>query len=241
MEKLQEHFSGGPTAASVEEPKPTAAGYSASTVDAINSEEEQARKKKDKAQKKRQNRVDKEADREAEKERERLEAGPSRRETELAALKIKLAKQEPPMTILEIPADGNCLYRSVAHQMRQFRPDLHNFKRSADEAFLEVRALGADSLRKDSDQYSPFAELKDGENFPSYCERVETSADWGGELELRALADVLSVHIQVFRAEAAEPLILGSVATQTGEPLRVAFHQYYYALGEHYNSVCPIR
>eukprot|EP00930_Biecheleria_cincta_P006317 TRINITY_DN107304_c0_g1_i1.p1 TRINITY_DN107304_c0_g1~~TRINITY_DN107304_c0_g1_i1.p1 ORF type:complete len:318 (+),score=90.99 TRINITY_DN107304_c0_g1_i1:47-1000(+) len=241
MEKFQEHLSSGPAAASVAEPEPSAAGYSASTIDAVISEEEKARKKKEKAQKKRQSRADKEAEREAEKERERLEAGPSRRETELAALKIKLAKQKPPMTILEIPADGNCLYRSIAHQIREFRPDLHNLKRSAEEGFFEVRALCADSLRKDSDQYSPFAELKDGEDFLGYCERVENSADWGGELELRALADALNVHIHVFRAEASEPLILGSAAKQAGEPLRVAFHQYYYALGEHYNSVCPIR
>ena len=32
---------------------------------------------------------------------------------------------------------------------------------------------------------------QEGEDFEGYCQRVESSADWGGELELRALADAM--------------------------------------------------
>ncbi|CAE8644646.1 unnamed protein product, partial [Polarella glacialis] len=165
------------------------------------SEEEKIRRKKEKAMKKKQGRADKEVQREADKEREKREAGPSRRETELQALKACLRAQRPPMDIREIAADGHCLYRSVGDQLRRLRPD-HCFKRPPEEIHDEIRALCASALRRQADSYSPFAELKDGEDFSSYCQRVESSGGWGGELELRALADELKVQIQVFQADA---------------------------------------
>jgi len=95
-------------------------------------------------------------------------------------------------------------------------------------------------LRKGSENFSPFAELADGEDFEGYCSRVEKSADWGGELELRALADELCVRIVVHRAD-EEPLVLGEKASAEDPQLQVAYHQHYYALGEHYNSVIPLQ
>ncbi|CAJ1367193.1 unnamed protein product [Effrenium voratum] len=206
-----------------------------SKVDKVSPEEdeaEKARKKKEKAQKKRQAKADKEAQKEADKEREKREAGPSARELELTALAAALTKQKPPLEVLEIPSDGHCLYRSVADQLRRFTH--HEFTESADERYKEVRKICAESLRSQVENYSPFAELKEGEDFEGYCRRVESSADWGGELELRALADALKVRILVFQA-GAEPLVLGEPKAKT--KLQVSFHRHYYALGEHYNSV----
>ncbi|CAE7234287.1 Otud6b [Symbiodinium natans] len=200
-------------------------------------EAERARRKKEKAQKKRQNRADKEAQKEAEKEKERREAGPSARELELESLAAALSAQKPAMKIHEIPSDGHCLYRSVADQLHRFRPDLHDFSGPPDQMYKEVRKLCAASLRGHVDGYAPFAELKEGEDFDGYCHRVESSADWGGELELRALADKLKVRIHVFQAGADKPLVLGD--SPPAGPLRVSFHRHYYALGEHYNSVVP--
>ena len=60
-----------------------------------------------------------------------------------------------------------------------------------------MRRVCADSLRKSTESYAPFAELQEGEDFEGYCHRVETSSDWGGELELRALADALQETCKV--------------------------------------------
>eukprot|EP00933_Yihiella_yeosuensis_P082851 TRINITY_DN96853_c0_g1_i1.p1 TRINITY_DN96853_c0_g1~~TRINITY_DN96853_c0_g1_i1.p1 ORF type:complete len:318 (+),score=110.36 TRINITY_DN96853_c0_g1_i1:92-1045(+) len=240
LELLQEHLKGGSEAAA-EAPKEKAVTIEAPVkpAEVEETEEDKARRKKEKALQKRQGKAAKEAAKEAEKERERLEAGPSRRETELAALKILLMKQRPPLQISEIAADGHCLYRSIGDQLRRFRPDVYEFKKSPEKVHEEIRGLCAKALRKEVDNYSPFAELKDDEDFNGYCDRVENSADWGGELELRALADTLKVRIEVFRADSAQPLVLGESFGNGDEPLRVAFHQYFLALGEHYNSIVP--
>lgn len=202
-------------------------------------EEERIFRKKAKALKKKQGRAAKEAERDAEKERERLEAGPSAREVELGTLTARLAKCRPPLRIMEVAADGNCLYRSIGDQLKRVRPDLLKKNSSREQDYEKVRAICAASLRTRMDDYAPFAELNAGEDYTSYCNRVENSADWGGELELRALADELRVRILVHRADANEPLAMGE-AGGDGAPLHVAFHQHYYALGEHYNSVVPI-
>ncbi|CAL1145988.1 unnamed protein product [Cladocopium goreaui] len=229
LELLMDSLNGGPKDVATEE-KPE--------VKVTEEDEaEKARRKKEKAQKKRQAKADKEAQREAEKEREKLEAGPSARDVELEALHGVLSVQKPPLKVLEIPSDGHCLYRSIADQVRRVRPDLCDYQGPADEMYREVRRICAKSLRGDMENYAPFAELKDGGDFEGYCQRVESSADWGGELELRALADAMKVRVQVFQAGSDQPLVLG--AAVKAAPLQVSFHRHYYALGEHYNSVVP--
>eukprot|EP00931_Biecheleriopsis_adriatica_P050054 TRINITY_DN28972_c0_g1_i1.p1 TRINITY_DN28972_c0_g1~~TRINITY_DN28972_c0_g1_i1.p1 ORF type:complete len:342 (+),score=102.87 TRINITY_DN28972_c0_g1_i1:144-1028(+) len=240
VEELEERLEGGAAPASEAVPAVRFSAEEAKAVDDAEDEEARARRKKEKAQKKRQGRADKEAQREADKEREKLEAGPSARDEELQVLQMRLAALKPPMRIHEIVADGHCIYRSVGDQLRRFQPDLYSFKQPADQVHAEMRGLCATALRDQSENYAPFAELKDGEDFEGYCSRVESSVDWGGELELRALADRLKVRIEVFRAEASEPLVLGETASSKQEPLRVSFHRHYYALGEHYNSVVPL-
>lgn len=189
-------------------------------------EAEKARRKKEKAQKKRQAKADKEAQREAEKEREKLEAGPSARDVELEALEAVLSVQKPPLKVLEIPSDGHCLYRSIADQVRRLRPELCDYQGPADEMYKEVRRICATSLRGDRENYAPFAELKEGEDFEGYCQRVESSADWGGELELRALADAMKVKVQVYQAGSDQPLVLGK-AKAAAAALQVSFHRHY--------------
>lgn len=187
-------------------------------------EAERIRRKKEKAAQKKQNKASKQADREAEREREKREAGPSQRMLETAALARQLAALTPPMRVQEVAADGHCLYRSIGEQLNCARPGLHTWARGPDCIHEEVRALCAGALRRREDEYGAFAELKDGEDFQGYCRRVEHSGDWGGHLELRALADALGVRIVVHRAEEAAPLVLGDAP---GAPLQVAYHRHY--------------
>eukprot|EP00928_Gymnodinium_smaydae_P062376 TRINITY_DN46259_c0_g1_i1.p1 TRINITY_DN46259_c0_g1~~TRINITY_DN46259_c0_g1_i1.p1 ORF type:complete len:303 (+),score=94.63 TRINITY_DN46259_c0_g1_i1:58-966(+) len=234
-QELQDRASapgGGSTAPEPPSEPPTEASKEAEVT-----EEERARRKKEKSQRKRDNRSKREEEREQEKERERLEAGPSARELELAAIAARLARLKPPQRVFEVAADGNCLYHAVGDQLRRAGYQLRS---GSSSTFQEVRSLCADFLRRSPEEYAPFAELADGEDYDGYCNRVEQSADWGGELELRALADGLGAQIVVHRAEAAEPLMLGSDRNGALPPLQVAYHRHYYALGEHYNSVVPL-
>ena len=73
---------------------------------------------------------------------------------------------------------------------------------------------------------------------------MEATAAWGGQLELRALAHVLRRRICVFSAH-LPTVEMGEEYSDDGSganpPLRVAYQQHAYGLGEHYNSVASAR
>lgn len=73
------------------------------------------------------------------------------------------------------------------------------------------------------------------ELFEEYCDRVASTSEWGGQLELRALAHALCMPIQVFTAD-SDIFTMGA-EFDTKEPLQLTYHLHYYTLGEHYNSV----
>lgn len=50
--------------------------------------------------------------------------------------------------------------------------------------------------------------MEDGEAFEAYCKEVESTAAWGGHLELEALSQALGKPIKVWAAAAA-PQLLG--------------------------------
>ena len=71
--------------------------------------------------------------------------------------------------------------------------------------------------------------------YANYCDKVEKTAEWGGQVELQALTHALKTPIIVYSATQAPVTMEGDGFA--GEPLRLAFHQHYYSMGEHYNSV----
>lgn len=75
------------------------------------------------------------------------------------------------------------------------------------------------------------------ELFEEYCDRIVNTSDWGGQLELRALACALSTPIHVFSGE-SDVIPMGEEFTGR-EPLKLTYHLHYYTLGEHFNSVMP--
>ena len=78
-------------------------------------------------------------------------------------------------------------------------------------------------------------------SFERYCRGVEATAAWGGQLELRALAHVLRRRIVVYSAH-LPTVEMGEEyrVDDDAPPLRVAYQQHAYGLGEHYNSVAPV-
>jgi OTU domain-containing protein 6 len=77
-------------------------------------------------------------------------------------------------------------------------------------------------------------------SFERYLHEVEATSSWGGQLELQALAHVLRRRILVFSAH-LPTVDMGEQygRAQAEPPLRIAFHQHAFGLGEHYNSVAP--
>lgn len=50
----------------------------------------------------------------------------------------------------------------------------------------ELRKSAAEYMRQNPDDFVPFLYLEDG-NFEKYCNDVENTACWGGQLEVRQL------------------------------------------------------
>lgn len=201
---------------------PDAAGMAALSVSSGPSQP--GGKKKSKAQKKQ----DKERAQEQRMADVRAGAGPSQRDEELA----QLAQQLTPsgLKVFEIPADGHCLYRSLAQQLQAHGVGY------ADE-FAACRQEIADHMRKHASDFAPF--LDEGVDLPSYCNVVESSAEWGGQLEITALAHARKRAICVYSAT-SPPLVTGEEYDGNGPRLLLAYHRHYYGLGAHYNAVVPL-
>ena len=136
--------------------------------------------------------------------------------------------------------------------------------------YLPLRRRAADYILAHADAFAPFLPYEPSDGYPEgedaatpaatraavgrYCARMggATSA-WGGHPEIRALACSLGLPIELFTASGA-PIeftpeggeLRGGAAGEgrrqwpDSARLRLSFHRYYYALGEHYNSVCAV-
>jgi OTU domain-containing protein 6 len=219
----------------------------------IPTEEEAQRAIRDKALdkklRKRKNAQAKEKAREEQIAKEMAEA-PDPRQIEIDAI-MELYLTGAKLEIEEVRADGNCLYRAIAKQMELMVDDGIGSKSEGGAAaelaeekfdFMNMREICAQELWERKEEYEPFADLDEVkvENFEGYVDKVRDSSEWGGHLELRALAQKLSRTIVVYSTEGPLEIVGGNGGggNSGGEGvIRLSFHKKYYALGEHYNSV----
>ena len=140
--------------------------------------------------------------------------------------------------LLYLPA----LHRAIADQLLLVE---QNHSKGANDMsnlpdFRQLRVMASDYIRRRSEDFAPFIGCSpDDEAFNQYCEKVasEALAEWGGELEIRALSECLGYPIYIYSA--SSPLLkMGDDSTGL-KPIRLSYHRHFYALGEHYNSVIP--
>ncbi|KAH6799503.1 Cysteine proteinases superfamily protein [Perilla frutescens var. frutescens] len=159
----------------------------------------------------------------------------------------KLEKKLEPLgfTINEIKPDGHCLYRAVENQLA-----LQSGGSSA-YTYQELRKMVAAYMREHVGDFLPFF-LVDGESeeslterFENYCKEIESTAAWGGQLELGALTHCLRKHIAIFSGsfpdvEMGKEYKSGSATGSSNASIRLSYHRHAFGLGEHYNSVVPM-
>ncbi|XP_004648889.1 OTU domain-containing protein 6A-like [Octodon degus] len=135
-----------------------------------------------------------------------------------------------------LPLDSQCMFRAVQDQLP--------FVATVDG----LRRRVADYMRRHVDDFLPFFNTDDDdddeeepltrEDFLAHCEHVARLRPWGGQLELRALSHVLRRPMEVVQA-AGPALLLGE--QYRCKPVTLVYVQYACSLGEHYNSVQPLR
>lgn len=144
----------------------------------------------------------------------------------------KLAQQQ--LQIKEISSDGHCMYRAIEDQLAQLSQP------GVIMSVKELRSRTAEHMRSHADDFLPFltnpntGDMYTTDEFEKYCSDVEHTAAWGGQLELRALTQVLRLPVEVIQAD--------SPAIKIGEefdskPITLVYMRHAYGLGEHYNSV----
>jgi OTU domain-containing protein 6 len=131
----------------------------------------------------------------------------------------------------EIRADGHCLYSAFADQLKLQNRKLHAGKviPQRDE-FRTIRYVAADYIEDHSDDFVPFME----EDLQTYTKKVRDTGEWGGQIELQALAKVYQTKICVVQG--------GGQVTEIGDgeddkAIWLAYYRHGFGLGEHYNSL----
>jgi OTU domain-containing protein 6 len=125
------------------------------------------------------------------------------------------------LQVVDIPPDGHCMFAAISNQL--------SVRHGENRSIQDLRKMAAAYIRAHED-LAPFLQ----EDPEAYCAKLETTAAWGGEVELAALASTLGAQIAVWQAD--RPV------HRVGEGRRVclAFYRHTYALGEHYNSLCDV-
>ncbi|KAJ8624016.1 hypothetical protein MRB53_032546 [Persea americana] len=148
------------------------------------------------------------------------------------------------LKVNEIKPDGHCLYRAVEDQ-------LSLQSGSAPYSYRELREMVATYMRAHASDFLPFFLSENEtesdsllERFENYCTEVESTAAWGGQLELRALTHCLRKHIVVFSGsfpdvEMGKEYKSESGSSSSNSSIMLSYHRHAFGLGEHYNSVVP--
>jgi OTU domain-containing protein 6 len=178
----------------------------------------------------RQRAMKKAAKEEEDKKRRQEEAakrGPALRDMEMAKLAGELARMN--LRITDIPADGNCMFSAVAHQVK--------VREGSQYSVQELRNKAARAIKENPALFAPF--LPEGDTLDSYCAKILKSGEWGGELELRALSIALGRQIWVHRINSPTVKWGEDEGFPADTALQLTYHEHMFALGEHYNSAAP--
>ena len=141
----------------------------------------------------------------------------------------------------EIRSDGHCLYAAVADQLidsdtglkpRIDMDIMDTNHQSSNLGYKVTRQVAANYISRHPDDFVPFLE----EPLDGYIERIRDTGEWGGHLELLALARAYVININVLQGDGkVETIECGSETTT--KPLWLAYYRHNFGLGQHYNSL----
>ncbi|KAK3065419.1 hypothetical protein LTS18_009262 [Coniosporium uncinatum] len=164
---------------------------------------------------------------------------PSQRDIERK--KMLAAFKERGLQEKEIRADGHCLYSAVSDQMAQLNLDMKpkietkvvedGERENEVPTYRKVRRAAADWIQQHPDDFAPFLE----EPLEEYVRKVRETGEWGGQLELLALAKTFGLDINVLQAQGGVEKIEGGGDAE--KALWLAYYRHGFGLGEHYNSL----
>lgn len=147
---------------------------------------------------------------------------------------MKKMFQTHSLTEKDIEPDGHCLFSAVADQLQQnaipLSPETGGGQQR--QPYKIIRDAAATYMESNRDDFAPFME----DDFTEYTHKMRDTAEWGGQLELMALARHYDAEIRVIQDGRTEKV--GEVESRRhGKVLWLAYYRHGYGLGEHYNSL----
>lgn len=178
----------------------------------------------------------------AEKESSHL---PNQKAIEREAMLSEFSKRN--LTEKEIRADGHCLYSAVADQLQEMNIPLgaqpgakskisflaKKEDGAVEEPYRVVRKAAAKYIEGHAHDFAPFLE----EPLEDYVRKVADTGEWGGQLELLALARTYNVPISVLQGDGRVEDILPEHEGDADKKIWLAYYKHGFGLGEHYNSL----
>ncbi|CAO3681156.1 unnamed protein product [Umbelopsis ramanniana] len=140
------------------------------------------------------------------------------------------------LRVSEVAADGHCLYNAVSDQLAARYKVKTNYK--------ELRKEAADYIKGHPDDFIPFLYKDDGgmytyDDLKQYCDELENTAVWGGQLEILALSKTRKVPFHIIQM-GSPVLKISDDEFPSQQPIKLAYHKHLYSLGEHYNSLLDV-
>jgi len=135
-----------------------------------------------------------------------------------------------------IRPDGHCLFSAVADQLSQVGIPLggeSDTEIKEDQRYKVVRKAAARYIEGHPDDFVAWLE----EPLAQYVEKIRDTAEWGGHLELLALAKTYNVEICVLQDGIAQTIEPDAKGSKEPEKIWLAYYRHNFGLGEHYNSL----
>ncbi|KAK4539658.1 hypothetical protein LTR36_010484 [Oleoguttula mirabilis] len=133
----------------------------------------------------------------------------------------------------EIRADGHCLYSAVADQLEQLQVRLGTVVGDKPAlGYKAVRSAAAEYIEQHQDDFVPFLE----EPLPEYLHKIRDTGEWGGQLELMALAKTYGTDINVLQ-DFGRVEKIDSGSGSDAKEMWLGYYKHGFGLGEHYNSL----
>lgn len=134
-----------------------------------------------------------------------------------------------------IRPDGHCLFSAVADQLAQagipLGGDAEDVKE--DQRYKVVRKAAANYIEGHPDDFVAWLD----EPLEGYVKKIRDTAEWGGHLELLALAKTYNVEICVLQDGGKQNIEPGVEGEGGPEKIWLAYYRHGFGLGEHYNSL----
>ena len=165
---------------------------------------------------------------------------PDLREQERAKMVKEFKKLD--LSEHEVRPDGHCLYSAIADQIEQLGlPVLPSEIRKGLSYDIDVidipnhkivRQVAASYMSMHSEDFEPFLD----EPLNNYIHKLRDTGEWGGHVELLALAKAYDITINVIQGDGK----VEKVEAESNLENKIAWLAYYrhgFGLGEHYNSL----